>query len=191
MRINLNSYSSRKVQYGDYWVVAKIVDIDREKGWCYTSCQEKGCNKKVELDNDGFLACDKCKRHHGEGILRYRVKVRVVHGDGNAPFLVWDRECEQLVGVPASVLHERHPRVFPPKILALKVDAHCPQLLEESENEDNVKHGLDAKDDEEDSAKDFTQSGSGLVKISFLDEFSSTKTSKKTKEATIEKDKLS
>nr|GMC92203.1 putative transposase [Ipomoea batatas] len=77
------------------------------------------------------------------------------------------------------------------------VDAHCPQLLEEYENEDNAKHGLDAKDDEEspitqqNSAKDFTQSGSGPVKISFLDEFSSTKTSKKTKEATIEKEKLS
>nr|GMD48389.1 replication factor A protein 1-like [Ipomoea batatas]GMD81042.1 replication factor A protein 1-like [Ipomoea batatas] len=86
------------------------------------------------------------------------------------------------------------------------VDAHCPELLEDSENEDNDKQLLDAEDDEEefvsddevqspitqqDSAKDFTQSGSGPVKRNVLDEFSSTQTSKKTKEATIKKEKLS
>lgn len=92
-------------------MVAKIVDIDREKGWCYTACPKKGCNKKLELDSNGFLACEKCGPRDGEEILRYRVKVRVVDRDGNAPFLLWDRECEQLVGVPATVLHERHPTV--------------------------------------------------------------------------------
>ncbi|XP_031099060.1 uncharacterized protein LOC116002983 [Ipomoea triloba] len=25
-------------QYGDYWVVAKIVEIETDKGWCYSSC---------------------------------------------------------------------------------------------------------------------------------------------------------
>nr|GLL35735.1 uncharacterized protein LOC109190185 [Ipomoea trifida] len=220
------------------WLQKSFILTEKRNG-VIPHAKKEGCNKKLELDSDGFLACEKCGRRYGEGILRYRVKVRVVDRDGNAPLLLWDRECEQLVGVPATVLHERHPTVFPHEILALKslsmafwisirkqqfhnmhnafgvmqilndpalVDAHCPELLEESENEDNDKQLLDAEDDEEefvsndevqnpitqqDSTKDFTQSGSGLVKRNLLDGFSSTQTSKKTKETPIKKEKLS
>lgn len=96
------------LQYGDFWVVAKIVGIESSGDWFYVSCKGHGCNKKLILRNDGQkYDCDKCKRTWEEGILRYRVKVRVVDLNGNAPFILWDRECQDLLGISATDLRKR------------------------------------------------------------------------------------
>ncbi|XP_019198913.1 PREDICTED: replication protein A 70 kDa DNA-binding subunit A-like [Ipomoea nil] len=111
-----------KRQFGDYWVVAKIVGIESGLDWCYNSCKTRGCNKKLSLNTKGFYDCYKCKRTWGEGILRYRIKVRVVDRDGNASFLLCDSECKELIGMSAIELRGKYPQdkqLFPNEISSL------------------------------------------------------------------------
>ncbi|XP_019197333.1 PREDICTED: uncharacterized protein LOC109191207 [Ipomoea nil] len=42
-------------------------------------------------------------------IVRYRVIVRVADETGDAPMLIWDRECADLVGIAAADLKEKYP----------------------------------------------------------------------------------
>lgn len=97
-------------QYGDFWVAARVVYIDYGKEWYYASCKTKGCNKKL-TEQEGFMYCSTCKTTWGEGILRYRVKIRVVDLNGNAPFLLWDRECCELLGMTAYDLNAKQDKV--------------------------------------------------------------------------------
>ncbi|XP_031120411.1 replication protein A 70 kDa DNA-binding subunit E-like [Ipomoea triloba] len=111
-----------KKQYGDYWVVAKIVGIEGGLDWCYNSCKTQGCSKKLTLNTKGFYDCYKCNRTWAEGTLRYRIKVRVVDRNGNAPFLIWDRECRELIGMSAADLRDKYPQenqLLPNEILSL------------------------------------------------------------------------
>ncbi|XP_019160466.1 PREDICTED: uncharacterized protein LOC109157038 [Ipomoea nil] len=98
-------YRDKEV-FGDFWVAARIVFID-DPEWYYASCRTKGCNKKLKLKGK-WLWCSTCDRNWGDGTLRYRVKVRVVDLDGNAPFLLWDRECLDLIGISADDLKDTH-----------------------------------------------------------------------------------
>nr|GMC90857.1 replication protein A 70 kDa DNA-binding subunit B-like [Ipomoea batatas] len=45
-----------------------------------------------------------------EGVVRYKVIVRVADESGDAPMLIWDRECEELVGLSASDLKAKYPK---------------------------------------------------------------------------------
>ncbi|XP_019196181.1 PREDICTED: uncharacterized protein LOC109190185 [Ipomoea nil] len=229
-------YSLR--QCGDFWVVARIVEIESNRDWCYRSCKTRGCNKKLALNEKGILECYKCKKNRGDGVLRYRLKVRVVDRAGNAPFIIWDRECTELIGITTAELFEKYPQVrptLPDEILAIRgvvmvfkiaarkeqfdnlhnafavmkiindhalIDAYSPDLLE---NGDHDKEELIAEGDDEDfvsknevessvchqgSPKEFTDTGSRSLKRSLLDEFSSTESSKKTRDITFKKEKL-
>ncbi|XP_019173002.1 PREDICTED: uncharacterized protein LOC109168433 [Ipomoea nil] len=82
MEVRTISEIYRDKEFGDFWVAARIVFID-----------------------DPECTCD---RNWGDGTLRYRVKVRVVDLDGNAPFLLWDRECLDLIGISADDLKDTH-----------------------------------------------------------------------------------
>lgn len=70
-----------------------------------------GYNKKL-IFKKGMFECEKCEKLWAEGILRYRLQVRVIDVDGNAPFLLWDRECNQLLGMTTSKLKSLHPEVI-------------------------------------------------------------------------------
>ncbi|XP_019151939.1 PREDICTED: uncharacterized protein LOC109148658 [Ipomoea nil] len=96
----------RDKEFGDFWVAARILFID-DPEWYYASCRTKGCNKKLKLKGK-WMWCSTCDRNWGDGTLRYRVKVRVVDLDGNAPFLLWDRECLDLIGITADDLKDTH-----------------------------------------------------------------------------------
>ncbi|XP_019166704.1 PREDICTED: uncharacterized protein LOC109162457 [Ipomoea nil] len=96
----------RDKEFGDFWVAARIVFID-DPEWYYASCRTKGCNKKLKLKGK-WLWCSTCDRNWGDGTLRYRIKVRVVDLDGNAPFLLWDREFLDLLGISADDLKDTH-----------------------------------------------------------------------------------
>ncbi|XP_031099674.1 uncharacterized protein LOC116003874 [Ipomoea triloba] len=64
----------------------------------------------------------KCNRTWAEGTLRYRIKVRVVDMNGNAPFLIWDRECRELIGMSTADLRDKYPQdnqLLPNEILSL------------------------------------------------------------------------
>lgn len=53
------------------------------------------------------MECPNCKCKWGDGLLKYRLIVRVVGVNGNAPFLLWDRECTELLGITALELYTR------------------------------------------------------------------------------------
>ncbi|KAL5166287.1 hypothetical protein HKD37_18G051271 [Glycine soja] len=57
--------------------------IVENHGWCYASCMK--CNKSVVLENEG-------------SILRYKLEVMVYHKKQSSNFMLWDRECIELIG---------------------------------------------------------------------------------------------
>ncbi|XP_019158770.1 PREDICTED: uncharacterized protein LOC109155606 [Ipomoea nil] len=96
-----------KKEFGEFWVAARIVFIDCDGEWYYPSCRTKSCYKKLEPKKE-FLYCKECDRTWGDGILRYRIKIRVVDIKGNAPFVMWDRECTELLGLSALDLKQKN-----------------------------------------------------------------------------------
>nr|GLL35836.1 uncharacterized protein LOC109160437 [Ipomoea trifida] len=73
------------------------------------------CNKKVVLKG-GMYVCGKCGTHCDKPKLRYKIKIRVYDANGNAPFLLWDREALELLGgITAEELKAMQPKV-PTKI---------------------------------------------------------------------------
>lgn len=99
------------VQDNDFYVPAEILGIEGSGKWFYISCMKPGCNKMLTEGDDGFLKCGKCKGQFVEGIVRYKLLIRVVDRTGDAPFQLWDREVADLVGVPASLLFQNYSKV--------------------------------------------------------------------------------
>ncbi|XP_031097000.1 uncharacterized protein LOC116001250 [Ipomoea triloba] len=93
-------------KYGDFWVAARIQGIVIPTNWFYSSCRKPGCNKKLKI-SEGVNKCFKCFKIWEDGILRYKITLRVVDMKGNASFLLWDRECQELIGIPAAELYEK------------------------------------------------------------------------------------
>nr|GMD76483.1 replication factor A protein 1-like [Ipomoea batatas] len=119
---DLQSGSITITTLSDLLMKEEIVGIEgsRKGDWYYTSCMSQGCNKKLSEGDQGLLICGKCKKKWDQGCVRYKVVVRVVDKRDDAPFLLWDRECADLVGVPASLLFEKY----------LKEDIDIPPELE-------------------------------------------------------------
>nr|GMD09255.1 replication factor A protein 1-like [Ipomoea batatas] len=119
---DLQSGSITIITLSDLLMKEEIVGIEgsRKGDWYYTSCMSQGCNKKLSEGDQGLLICGKCKKKWDQGCVRYKVTVRVVDKRDDAPFLLWDRECADLVGVPASLLFEKY----------LKEDIDIPPELE-------------------------------------------------------------
>ncbi|XP_019166960.1 PREDICTED: uncharacterized protein LOC109162731 [Ipomoea nil] len=100
-------------QDGDFYVPAQIVGIEGSFGWMYLSCMTSGCNRKLKPDGEDLI-CSNCDKKFKEGMARFRVIVRVMDkGLSDAPFLLWDRECSELVGIPASLLYKKYNKIFP------------------------------------------------------------------------------
>ncbi|XP_019191695.1 PREDICTED: replication factor A protein 1-like [Ipomoea nil] len=130
-------------EYGDYWVAARIVAIEDSVNWYYSSCRASGCNKKLE-SKGGLYYCTKCEKSCREGNLRYRLKIRVADLEGNAPFLLWDRECNQLLGISVAELKSRHSnatQLIPSELQSLVKQCMLFRVVvrkEQFENLDNV-----------------------------------------------------
>ncbi|XP_031104573.1 replication protein A 70 kDa DNA-binding subunit A-like [Ipomoea triloba] len=134
-----------KKQYNDYWVVAKIVGIENGLDWYYNSCKTSGCSKKLTLNTNGCYDCYKCNKTWGEGMLRYRLKVRVVDRNGNAPFLLWDRECKELIGMSAVELRDKYPQdnqLLPNEILSLRSMTLIWKIAVRKEQFDNLHNAF-------------------------------------------------
>nr|GMD66900.1 replication protein A 70 kDa DNA-binding subunit B-like [Ipomoea batatas] len=54
------------------------------------------------------MSCSKCDHSWHEGTVKYRVVVREMDSTCDAPLLIWDKECYDLVGVSASSLREKY-----------------------------------------------------------------------------------
>nr|GMC68181.1 replication protein A 70 kDa DNA-binding subunit B-like [Ipomoea batatas] len=83
-----------KKKLGEYWVAGHIVDVES-----VVDCSWQ------------------------EGVVRYKVIVRVADDTGDVPMLIWDRECSDLVGVSASDLLAKYPegnRGIPPELGCLR-----------------------------------------------------------------------
>ncbi|XP_019179267.1 PREDICTED: uncharacterized protein LOC109174488 [Ipomoea nil] len=214
------------MQFGDFWVAARIVFID-DPEWYYASCRTKGCNKKLKLKGK-WLWCSTCDRNWGDGTLRYRVKVRVVDLDGNAHFLLWDRECLDLIGISADDLKDTHTKgrkglpkeletligqnllfriavrkeqfqnylnAFPVMRIITDekiVEKHAPELIQVWDRDLSSKLELELTDEDLWDIERLNEDNSienGTVKRSLIDEFSSTQSSKKSKDSVVKIEK--
>ncbi|VFQ81673.1 unnamed protein product [Cuscuta campestris] len=88
---------------GPYWILGEIASLNDSSDWCYLGCTE--CNKKVIPDGDKFK-CSGCGVIIPHGVYRYKVSVRVYDHTGHASFILWDRECKEVLGASAFVLRE-------------------------------------------------------------------------------------
>ncbi|KAH6820417.1 hypothetical protein C2S53_002575 [Perilla frutescens var. hirtella] len=83
------------------WVIATIDHINCSYGWSYFSC--KRCTKKL-IKADHQFYYKGCNAYDSSATLRYKIKVHVKDDTGRAPFLIWDRECKQVIGKTAAEL---------------------------------------------------------------------------------------
>ncbi|KAG5054666.1 hypothetical protein JHK85_007176 [Glycine max] len=68
--------------------------------WCYTSCIQ--CHKKSDAEMTPFTCA--CGKYNKEVVLRYRLEVMINQGNESTKFLLWDRECSELIGQSADAI---------------------------------------------------------------------------------------
>lgn len=95
------------VQFWNFQVAARISGIESSNDWFYSSCKTRGCNKKLKV-SERMNKCFKCLRSWSNGILTYKLRIGVVDIKGNASFLLWDRECMELIEIGATGLYDKH-----------------------------------------------------------------------------------
>ncbi|KAH1228188.1 Replication protein A DNA-binding subunit C [Glycine max] len=66
--------------------------------WCYTACIQ--CHKKSDAEMAPFTCA--CGKYNKEVVLRYRLEVMINQGNESTKFLLWDRECSELIGQSAD-----------------------------------------------------------------------------------------
>ncbi|XP_031108401.1 replication factor A protein 1-like [Ipomoea triloba] len=197
-----------KEEDGDYYVPAQIVGIQgsRKGDWYYTSCMSQGCNKKLSVRDNGLLICGKCNKKWEEGCVRYKVVVRVVDKRDDALFLLWDRECADLVGVLASLLFEKYLKVdidIPPELeslIGMLNDTQEKDLISRmiEEDDDDISGIEGSKGDEVNSSVNATQEkgketdseNSDTIKRCLMDQFSTSTKLKKSGMVTVKTEKI-
>ncbi|KAH1127436.1 hypothetical protein GYH30_016147 [Glycine max] len=76
--------------------ISKIV-MDNHS-WCYPACAQ--CHRKTDIQTGPFT-CG-CGKDNDQSVLRYRVEVMVTQNNESNKFLLWDRECAELIGETAD-----------------------------------------------------------------------------------------
>ncbi|KAL2456263.1 Nucleic acid-binding [Abeliophyllum distichum] len=69
----------------------------------YLSC--KRCPKKVQCVGKRFYS-EKCDRHESSGNPRFKIQVTMIDSTGTVYFLMWDRECTQLLGKTCAIVRD-------------------------------------------------------------------------------------
>ncbi|KAH1241605.1 hypothetical protein GmHk_07G019154 [Glycine max] len=70
--------------------------------WCYTTCIQ--CHKKSDAEMAPFTCA--CGKYNKEVVLRYRLEVMINQGNESTKFLLWDRECSELIGQSTDVVNK-------------------------------------------------------------------------------------
>nr|GLL29305.1 uncharacterized protein LOC109155334 [Ipomoea trifida] len=89
-----------RAEEGYYYVPGTIVSTESGKKWFYNACRKPGCYKSLEL-KETYYFCDTCKTNWAEGNVRYKLVVRVLDKTSDAPFVLWDKDCFELLGITA------------------------------------------------------------------------------------------
>ncbi|CAH9115491.1 unnamed protein product [Cuscuta epithymum] len=84
-----------------YWVLAEIVCIENFREWCCLSCPT--CHKKLQPKEDRFW-CTTCSMILAEGVYRYKISVCIMHNTGHGNFIIWDKECIEILGKASASL---------------------------------------------------------------------------------------
>ncbi|KAH1262442.1 hypothetical protein GmHk_02G005065 [Glycine max] len=61
------------------------------------------CHKKSDAEMAPFTCA--CGKYNKEVVLRYRIEVMINHRDESTKFLLWDRECTELIGQLADAVN--------------------------------------------------------------------------------------
>ncbi|KAH1261836.1 Replication protein A DNA-binding subunit B [Glycine max] len=72
--------------------ISKIV-MDNHS-WCYPACVQ--CHRKIDIEIGPFTWG--CGKDNDQPVLRYKVEVMVSQNNDSSKFLLWDRECVELIG---------------------------------------------------------------------------------------------
>ncbi|CAH9136111.1 unnamed protein product, partial [Cuscuta epithymum] len=84
-----------------YWVLAEVVSIENFREWCYLGCPT--CHKKLTPEEERFR-CTNCSVTLAGGVYRYKVSVCIMDNTGHGNFVLWDRECIEILGKTSSSL---------------------------------------------------------------------------------------
>ncbi|KAL6561539.1 hypothetical protein OROMI_017140 [Orobanche minor] len=79
----------------EFWISATIIQVESLKDWCYLACNK--CSKKLSHESNSFQ-CAKCGMKDYQGQYKYKIEVLVLDGSGSARFMLWDKECYELIG---------------------------------------------------------------------------------------------
>nr|XP_009794117.1 PREDICTED: uncharacterized protein LOC104240911 isoform X1 [Nicotiana sylvestris] len=108
---------------GNYWVVATIVHVELDRGWCYLAC--KNCSKKLEKAGNKFY-CKKCEQIQSvihrydynlyflyyymilkiQTLSRYRLQVKVMDCTDTISLLLWDKDGTKIIEKSANDLKD-------------------------------------------------------------------------------------
>ncbi|KAL6542616.1 hypothetical protein OROMI_024218 [Orobanche minor] len=83
---------------GQFWVSATIIQVESPKYWCYLACNK--CSKKLSHASNSFQCTSGMKDHQGQ--YKYKIEVLVLDDSGSARFMLWDKECYELIGKKAA-----------------------------------------------------------------------------------------
>nr|GMC82499.1 replication protein A 70 kDa DNA-binding subunit B-like [Ipomoea batatas]GMC89361.1 replication protein A 70 kDa DNA-binding subunit B-like [Ipomoea batatas] len=178
-------------------VVSTIRDLYEraEEGYYYVS--------------ETYYICDTCKTNWAEGNVRYKVIVRVLDKTSDAPFVLWDKDCFELLGITGYDLKTKYsmakmqvPIEFEQlrnKSMVFRINlknehirnpAKPISVLSESESGDEaispiVQANLKLKG----VANDQDEVDTGAIKRCLLDQFSSSQNLKKCRPLVIKEEK--
>lgn len=78
---------------------ASIVGIVDDEGWFYHCCPR--CARKVRAFDDTYY-CDNCAKETNDFKPRYKLIVSAQDKSGMTTFTLFNKEAEQLIGVPVE-----------------------------------------------------------------------------------------
>nr|GMC61319.1 replication protein A 70 kDa DNA-binding subunit B-like [Ipomoea batatas] len=158
-----------RAEEGYYYVPGTIVSTESGKKWFYNACRKPGYYKSLEL-KETYYFCDTCKTNWAEGNVRYKVIVRVLDKTSDAPFVLWDKDCFELLGITAYDLKFKY-------------------SMESESGDEAISPIVQANLKLKGVANDQDEVDTGAIKRCLLDQFSSSQNLKKCKALVIKEEK--
>nr|GLL41951.1 uncharacterized protein LOC109180751 [Ipomoea trifida] len=175
-----------RAEEGYYYVPGTIVSIESGKKWFYNSCRKPGCFKSLTL-TETYYFCDACKTNWAEGNVRYKVIVRVLDKTSDAPFVLWDKDCFELLGITAYDLKTKY------SMAKMQVPIEFEQLrnksMESESGDEAISPIVQANLKLKGVANDQDEVDTGAIKRCLLDQFSSSQNLKKCRPLVIKEEK--